>query len=273
MVGFDVREFRFPDAGGRRADRLHPCHRPGRRRGGQTRRARHDAVSARAERLPAHRAREVDLPELRCGRRVRRHVQPAVRRHQSDQGRRRVRRRDQGGRRVAGFSLGPAALRVRLLRAAVRTGGRVRSEGARVRRQFERGRDPRAPRHADRAGPEQPVPRSIGRREPGPVRADARRRVSGWRARPPGEDRHGVAQPQHARSDALPDPPCDAPPDGRRLVHLPDVRLRAPAVGRDRGDHALALHAGVRGSPPALRLARGAPVRGRAAAAVPSSRA
>ena len=46
-----------------------------------------------------------------------------------------------------------------------------------------------------------------------------------------------------------------APPHRRRLVHLPDVRLRAPAVGRARADHALALHARIRGSPAALRLA------------------
>ena len=41
---------------------------------------------------------------------------------------------------------------------------------------------------------------------------------------------------------------------GNEVVHLPDVRLRAPAVGRDRGDHALDLHARVRVAPPALRL-------------------
>ena len=51
---------------------------------------------------------------------------------------------------------------------------------------------------------------------------------------------------------------------GNAVVHLPDVRLRASAVGRDRGDHALDLHAGVRVAPPALRLVhprgRGVPV-------------
>ena len=48
---------------------------------------------------------------------------------------------------------------------------------------------------------------------------------------------------------------ADASAHRRRLVHLPDLRLRARAVGRDRGHHALALHAGVRGPPAALRLA------------------
>ena len=45
-----------------------------------------------------------------------------------------------------------------------------------------RRRDPRVPRHADRAGQAQPVPRPPGRREPRPVRADARRRIRGRRA-------------------------------------------------------------------------------------------
>ena len=53
-------------------------------------------------------------------------------------------------------------------------------------------------------------------------------------ARAAREDRHGVAQPQHARSDAVPDSPRDASPDRRCLVHLPDVRLRASAVRRAR---------------------------------------
>ena len=78
---------------------------------------------------------------------------------------------------------------------------------------------------------------------------------------------------QHARSDAVPDPPRDAPPDRQRLVHLSDVRLCAPAVGRVRADYAFDLHARVRGSPSPLRLARRQPDRGGQAAPVPSSRA
>ena len=74
-----------------------------------------------AERLPAHRPREIDLPELRGRRGVRRHLQPALRRHESGEGRRRVRRRDQGGRRVARLPLERGALlRVGLFRAALR---------------------------------------------------------------------------------------------------------------------------------------------------------
>ena len=41
---------------------------------------------------------------------------------------------------------------------------------------------------------------------------------------------------------------------GDRWVHLSDVRLRARAVGRDRGHHPLDLHARVRGPSAALRL-------------------
>ena len=68
------------------------------------------------------------------------------------------------------------------------------------------------------------------------------------------EDRHGVGEHEDARSAALPDPPRAPPPHRRRVVHLPDVRLRASARGRDRGHHALDLHARVREQPRALRL-------------------
>ena len=118
-----------------------------------------------------------------------------------------------------------------------------------------------------RAGPRQPVPRPLGGGEPRPVRADARRRVRRRQPHAARQDRHGGAQHEHARPGALPHPARAALPPGRPLVHLPDVRLHAPAVGCVRGHHALALHAGVRGPPPALRLVPGAPeVRGAAAA-------
>ena len=95
-------------------------------------------------------------------------------------------------------------------------------------------------------------------REPGPLPAHARRRVPRRRLRAARGHRHGLAQHQHARSDAVPDPPRHAPPHRRRLVHLSDLRLRPPDLGRDRGHHALDLHARVRGSPAAVRLGRGA---------------
>ena len=95
--------------------------------------------------------------------------------------------------------------------------------------------------------------------EPRPLRAHARRRVPRRRARAAGEDRHGLAQHQPARPGAVPDPPRGASAHRRRLVHLPDVRLRPRAVGRHRGHHPLHLHARVRGPPAALRLAHRQP--------------
>ena len=56
------------------------------------RRPRAHALSAGAERLPAHRPRQVDLPEFRTRRGIRRQDQPALRRHQSREGRAGVRR-------------------------------------------------------------------------------------------------------------------------------------------------------------------------------------
>ena len=162
------------------------------------------------------------------------------------------------GRRVARVQVGRAPVRVGLLRTDLRVRGPADQAGPGVRRQPDRRRDPRVPRHADRARPRQPVPQPVGRGEPRPVRADAGGRVRGRPARAPREDRHGVAQPQHAGSDALPDPARDPSPDRRCLVHLPDVRLRASAVRRARAHHAFAVHARVRGSSAALRLAGGA---------------
>ena len=133
-----------------------------------------------------------------------------------------------------------------------------------------RRRDPRVPRHADRAGPQQPVSRP---------RASTRTSTCSARMRA-GEFPDG-AHVLRAKIDMaspninMRDPVlyrirhADAPPHRRRVVHLPDVRLRAPDLGRDRGHHALDLHARVRGPPAALRLGgrahprRGARRRGR----------
>ena len=70
-----------------------------------------------------------------------------------------------------------------------------------------------------------------------------------------GEDRHGVAQYQYARPGALSHPPRASSSHGRRLVHLSDVHLRPSARGYDRRNHALDLHARVRGPASVLRLA------------------
>ena len=58
--------------------------------------------------------------------------------------------------------------------------------------------------------------------------AHARRRVRRRRARAARQDRHGVGQHQHARSGACIASARHASPHGRRVVHLSDVRLRAP---------------------------------------------
>ena len=237
------------------AAQLHPGRHAGRPADEPLGRARRHAVPARAQRLPPHRARQGDLDRLRPRAGVRRDLPPALRRHQPRQGGRRVRRGHPGGRALARLRLGPAPLlRLRLLRAALPVGGGADPPRARLRRRPLRRGDPAVPRHADRARPEQPVPRPPGRGEPRPLPPDARGRVPGRRARAPGEDRHGLAQHEPAGPDALPDPPRGPSPDGRPLVHLPDVRLRAPPVGLDRADHPLPLHPRVRGPPAALRL-------------------
>ena len=86
--------------------RFHPQHRRGRPRGRQERRPRRHALSARAERLPAHRARQGDLPRLRRRRGERRHLPPALRRHEPDRRGGRVRRLDQGATCAGSASTG-----------------------------------------------------------------------------------------------------------------------------------------------------------------------
>ena len=134
-----------------RAGRLHPRDR---RRGPADRQARdrRHPLPARAERLPPHRPRQVDLPELRHRPGVRRAVPPPLRRHEPDEGGAGVRRRHRGGRALARLRLGRAPLlRLRLLRAALRVGGPPHPGGQGLRGRPVGRRDPRAPRHAHRA--------------------------------------------------------------------------------------------------------------------------
>ena len=248
IVAADLRE-------GRHADRRHP-------------------LPAGAERLPPHRSRQVHLPQLRHRPGVRRPLPPALRRHQPHEGGAGVHRRHPGRRALARVRLGRApVLRLRLLRAALRVGGRPRSRPARPTSTTSRADEIREHRGT--------------LTEPG--------RDSPWRDRPAEESldlfarmRAGefpdgarvlrakidmaVAQHQPARPGPLPHPPRRAPAHGRRLVHLPDLRLRPRPVGRDRGHHALALHARVRGPPAALRLAHRATCRCLRARARSSSR-
>ena len=55
-------------------------------------------------------------------------------------------------------------------------------------------------------GKRQPLSRPLGRGEPRSVRADAGRRVPRRLAHAAGQDRHGLAEPQHARSGDVPHP-------------------------------------------------------------------
>ena len=189
--------------------------------------ARRHALPARAQRLPAHRPRQVHLPQLRHRGRVRRALQPALRRHQPSQGGAGVHRLDPGGRPLARVRLGREPVpRVGLLRDPVRVGRAPHPRGQRVRRRPLGRRDPRDARHADRAGRELAVSRPEPRGEPGPVRPDARGRVPRRRARPAREDRHGVAEHQPARPVLYRIVHARHSANGRRVVHLPDVRLR-----------------------------------------------
>ena len=252
--------------------RFHPRHRGG-RSGGRPPQERGDALSPRAERLPAYRARQVDLPQFRHGAGVRRPLPPALRRHQPDQGGAGIHRRDRARRALARLRLGRAPLsRVGLFRAALRLG-----RGPDPRRQGLCGRpdpggDACRPRHADRAGQEQPVPRAQRGGEPRPVPPHARGRVPERRARAARQDRHGQRQHQPARPGALPHPARHPSAHRHGVEDLSELRLRARPVRRDRGRHAFDLHARVRGSPAALRLVHREPARCRRGRASTSSR-
>ena len=201
---------------------------------------------------------EGGLDRLRHRAGLRRPVQPALRRHEPAARGAGVRGRHHRGRPLARRRLGrPALLRVGLLRADVRVGGRPdpQRQGLRVRPVGGGGQ--RHPRHAHQPGHGQPVPEPERGGEPGPLRPHAGRRVSRWRADAAREDRHGLAEHDAARPGDVPHHPRRTSPPGRQVVHLPDVRLGARPGGFHRGRHALALLAGIRDPPPALRLVPG----------------
>ena len=185
--------------------------------------------SARAQRLPSHRARQVDLPQLRRRQRVRRAVQPPLRRHQPDHRRHQATSRRPERRPVAGLRLGRGALRERLLREAVRDRGAAGRAGkAYVDSQSEEEiREPRGTVTVARY--DEPRPRPHGGGESRPAAPDAGGRVPRRRLVLRAKDRHGAHQHAHARSAAPPDPhgPITG---GATLVHLPALRLRPRAV-------------------------------------------
>ncbi len=162
---------------------------------------------------------------------------------------------DQAGRALAGIRLGRALLpRGRLLPAPLRLGGKARAQGQGLRGRSERRRGAADARHADHSRHGVPVPRSLAGGEPRSAAAHAQGRLPRRFAHLAREDRHVVAQPQPARSGDVPHPPRTPRPHRRRVVHLPDLRLGARPVRRHRRRDPLALHARVRGPPPALRL-------------------
>ena len=136
-----------------------PSRKGGHRRGQRPLRpADSHPISARAQRLPAHRARQVHLPQLRHRRRVRGPLQSAVRRHQPDHRGRPVRRGHPERRPLARVRVERGALRQRLLRAAVRD-RRAAGPGRQGVRGFpERGGYPGGPWHGDGARYAQSVP-------------------------------------------------------------------------------------------------------------------
>ena len=165
-------QFPAPDhrarPGGRHLRRAHLRRHAGRCRASRRRAARSGPhphpLPARAERLPAHRPCEEHHPQLRPGPGIRRHLPPALRRHQSGEGGAGVRRRDRRCGALAGLRVACARararrraglaplLRERLFRLHVprrRGPGRGRP---RLRRRAERRRDPRPSRRLRDAG-------------------------------------------------------------------------------------------------------------------------
>ena len=146
------------------------------------------------------------------------------------------------------------ALRRGLLRGDVRARRAARRQGRGLRRPPDRGRDPGVPGNPVGAGPAVPLPGPRRGGEPRPLPPHAGRRVPGRDVRAAGPDRPHRGQHEVAGPAAVPDPPRRPPPDRRRLVHLPDVRLGPSARRRHRGRHPLHLHPGVREQPGPVRL-------------------
>ena len=122
-----------------------------------------------------------------------------------------------------------------------------------LRRRRSRRRWCASPRHDHRAGSPTPARSRAWRRTSisSAACAPASSRTAPRAAR---QDRPGGHQHAAARSRSVPHPSRPSLPPGRRLVHLPDVRLRPLPGRRHRGRHPLVLHAGIRQQPRALRL-------------------
>ncbi len=146
-------------------------------------------------------------------REVRRQVQPALRRHQS-RPRKRSSTSIRSWRTSAGWASSGASLYYasdyfeQLYEWAVQ----LIKHGKAYVCDLTADQMREASRHAHRAGQEQPLPQPLGRGEPRSVRPHEGRRVSRRLAHLAGQDRHGLAQPQHARSGHVSHPARRAPP-------------------------------------------------------------
>ena len=125
-----------------------------------------------------------------------------------------------------------------------------------LRGQPDGGADPRVPGHADRSRAATARTATAASRRTWTLFARMRaRRVRRRPVRAAREDRHGVARTSTCAIPMLYRiRKAHSPAHRRRVVHLPDVRLRAHDFRCPRGHHALDLHAGVRGSPAAVRV-------------------
>ena len=215
------------------------------------------ALPAGAQRIPARRPRQSHSSGLRLGERIRRQVQPALRRHQSVERRNRIRRGHHRRREVARRRFRrPHFLRFRILRTALRMGRAVDQGRQSLRLRSHRRASARTARDLDRTRQRKPLSQPLRRRKSGSIRAHEGRRVSRRRPHPARQDRHGVEEPQPARPHHVPYPARRTSPHRQAVVHLPDVRLRARPIGFDRRHHAFHLHVGIRRPPPPLRLVR-----------------
>ena len=200
-------------------------------------RPRRDTLPARAQRLPALRPRQVDLPELRPGRVLRRRLPSALRRHQPREGRAGICRRHPGGVQWLGFEWGEHLYASdyfdKMYACAIQP-----DQGRQGLCRFAVGRgDARQPRHPDRGGQEQPVPRAQRRREPRPLRAHARRRIRRGRTScaPRSTWRAPTSTCATRRSTASATPPTIAPATPGAPTRC--TFLRPSDRGRDRGHH------------------------------------
>ena len=251
----------------RQRARLRP--RPGgrRQRAGHLRRARPDPVPTGAERLPAHRPRQGDHARLRHRRRVRWHVQPALRRHQPRHRRDELRRGIIEDLAWLGFEPGEPL---------------YASDYFEQLYEWAEPPDRRGKAYVDDQDGETISEQRGGYGKPGiesPLPQPAvEENLDLFRRMRAGEFEDG-SRVLRAKIDMQHENMQLRDPVMYRIRHehhhrtgdawmiYPDLRLGPRAERRDRGDHALAVHARVRQPPGAVRLvprAAAAAVRGAA---------